>query len=121
MKTMILTLAAATALTAGVATAQPYGWGRGDRWVPINERQAQLDFRIDRGVRNGQLTPREAYRLRTQFDRILRLEARYRRDGLSRWERGDLDRRMDALAVDIRVARRDDDRRRYGFNVYPPY
>lgn len=122
MKTMILTLAAAAALSAGVATAQPYGWGRPDsRWMSIDERQAQLDFRIDQGIRNGQLTRREAFDLRNQLDRIARIEARYRWNGLSGWERADLDRRLDALTINIRMARRDDDRR-YGYlDDYPPF
>ena len=122
MKTMILTLAAATALTAGAASAQPYGWGRADsRWMPIDARQEQIAFRIDQGVRSGQLTAREAYRLRTEFNRIARLEARYRYNGLSNWERADLDRRLDMLTQEVRMARRDDDRR-YGYNEYhPPY
>lgn len=122
MKTMILTIAAATALTAGAAAAQSYGYGRGDsRWVPIDQRQERLAFRIDQGVRSGQLTSREAYRLRMEFNQIARLEARYRINGLSNWERADLDRRMDVLTNDIRMARRDDDRR-YGYNdYYPPY
>jgi hypothetical protein len=113
VKTMILTIAAATALTAGAAAAQPYGYGREDsRWVPIDQRQERLAFRIDQGVRSGQLTSREAYRLRMEFNQIARLEARYRINGLSNWERADLDRRMDVLTIEIRVARRDDDRRR---------
>ena len=122
MKTMILTLAAATALTAGAAAAQPYGYGREDsRWVPIDQRQERLAFRIDQGVRSGQLTGREAWRLRTAFNEIARLEVRYRRNGLSNWERADLDRRMDLLTSEVRMARRDDDRR-YGANeYYPPY
>ena len=124
MKTMILALAAATALSAGAASAQPFGWGRDDsRWTDIDERQERLAFRIDQGVRSGQLTSREAYRLRTEFNRIARLEARYRWNGLSSWELADLDRRLDMLTMDIRVARRDDDRR-YGFldrEYYPPY
>ena len=121
MKTMIVTLAAATALTAGAAAAQPYGYGRHDtRWMPLDERQEQLAFRIDQGVRSGQLTGREAYRLRTEFNRIARLEARYRVNGLSRWESRDLDRRMDLLSNDVRLSRRDDERR-YGYNDYPRY
>jgi hypothetical protein len=124
VKTIILTLAAATALTAGAAAAQPYGYayGRADsRWVPIDQRQERLAFRIDQGLRSGQLTPREAFRLRMEFNQIARLEARYRINGLSNWERADLDRRMDLLTDEIRVARRDDDRR-YGYNnYYPPY
>jgi len=122
MKTMILTLAAAAALSAGVATAQPYGWGRPDsRWMSIDERQAQLDFRIDQGIRNGQLTRREAFDLRNQLDQIARIEWRYRWNGLSGWERADLDRRLDALTINLRIARRDDDRR-YGYlDDYPPF
>lgn len=124
MKTMILTLAAATALSAGAAAAQPYGWGRADsRWMPIDQRQQQIAFRIDQGERNGQLTPREAYRLRREFNRIARIEARYRWNGLSNWERVDLDRRLDMLTREVRIARRDDDRV-YGFldrDYYPPY
>lgn len=83
---------------------------RGDRnaWVSINERQAQLDRRIDRGVRDGSLSRREAYRLRSEFNQIARLEARYRVNGLNGWERADLDRRFDSLSAQIRAERHDD-------------
>ena len=127
-KTLILTLAAATVLTAGAASAQRYDDGhRGDRyeqrhdrnaWMPINQRQKQLDHRIDMGVRSGQLTRAEAYRLRGEYRQIANLETRYRRNGLSGWERSDLDRRFDALASQIRYERRDGDR--YGYNGYRP-
>ena len=120
MKTMMIALAAATALTATAAAAQP-GYGRDrDYWVSINERQARLEQRIDRGIANGDLTRREAYRARASFNDIARLESRYRRGGLSQWERADLDRRFDALAAQIRWDRRDGDRR-YGYNDYPRY
>lgn len=84
-----------------------------NRWVPINRRQAQLDRRIDVGVRNGALTRPEAVRLRAQFRQIARLEYRYRRTGggLTVWERRDLDRRMDRLSRQIRLERRDRNRR----------
>ncbi|HEX7886204.1 MAG TPA: hypothetical protein VF474_09525 [Phenylobacterium sp.] len=131
MKTMILALAAATALTAGAAGAQPYGYGsRNDtgysrEWMPIERRIERLDFRIDQGVRSGQLTRREAYRLRAQLNGLARLETRYGRNGLSNWERADLNRRFDILSMSVRDARRDDDRRdhpRYGYNDdYPRY
>ena len=128
MKTMMIALAAATALTATAAAAQP-GYGRpdapryeqprGERWMSINERQARLEQRIDRGVANGELTRREAYRARASFNDIARLENRYRRDGLSQWERSDLDRRFDVLAAQVRMDRRDG--QRYGYNDYPRY
>ena len=117
MKTMIIALAAATALSAGAVSAQPY---EGRRWMPIEQRLERLDHRIDQGVRSGQLTRREAYQLRAQFNGIVRLEARYSRNGLNNWERADLDRRFDNLSAEIRMARRDDDRR-YGYNDYPRY
>ena len=119
MRILILPLAIATALTAGAASAQPWGWGS---TRSIDERQEMLAHRIDQGEVNGQLTRREAYRLKQEFNAIARLEARYRWNGLSRTEAIDLDRRLDQLQVNVRMARRDDDRRRYGYNEYfPPY
>ncbi|WP_426022151.1 hypothetical protein [Brevundimonas sp. PWP3-1b1] len=81
-------------------------------WQSINARQANLDRRIDQGVRNGQISRREAVRLRGEFSSILRLEANYRRGGLTAWERTDLDRRFDRLSAQIRNERRDRDNRR---------
>jgi hypothetical protein len=77
-------------------------------WQSINQRQTQLDARIDAGVRDGSLTRPEALRLRGEFNDLARLEARYRVDGLSYGERADLDRRFDALSQQIRVQRNDD-------------
>lgn len=93
------------------------GWtdNRG-RWVNIEQRKMQLDRRIEQGVRSGQLTQREASRLRAEFNGILRMEARMRVNGLSRSERAELDRQFDVLAMRIRDERRDD--RRYGYNRY---
>lgn len=100
MRPFIVTIAAAALLAGGVsAQAQP--------WTPINERQRLLDDRIDAGVRTGQLNRQEAQRLRSEFRDIARLEARYRSNGLSGWERADLDRRFDALRESIVFERRD--------------
>jgi hypothetical protein len=118
MKTLIIALAAATALSAGAVSAQPYGYGR--QGMPIEQRIERIDFRIEQGIRSGQLTRREAFDLRAQLNGVVRLEARYSRNGLSEWERVDLSRRLDALTDNVRVARRDDDRR-YGYNDYPRY
>lgn len=98
-KTLLSLLATAAIATAAPAMAQT--------WQNINERQAQLDQRIDVGVRNGQLTRAEATRLRTEFRQIAQLETRYRRNGLSANERADLDRRFDRLAMQIRNQRHD--------------
>ena len=131
IKKLIFAAVAAATVAGGAAIAQPYGYDRGydngyhrgyDRgggWVSINQREAQLDRRIDRGVQTGQLTRREAYVLRSQFNRLVRLEARYRYNGLSNWERADLDRRFDNLSDQIRAERHDGER--YGYNDYRPY
>jgi hypothetical protein len=88
--------------------------GADNGWWNINQRQAQLDRRIDQGVRSGQLTRAEAARLRAEFRGIAALEARYRqsRPGLTMAERADLDRRFDVLARKIRWERRDWQNRR---------
>ena len=64
----IITAAAAgmLALTAMPASAAP--------WQSINQRQANIDRRIDQGERNGSLTRMEANRLRGEFRPKLRIE-----------------------------------------------
>ncbi len=135
MKTLTLiaaTAASVLALSATAASAQAWGPANERRpdvdsrryddgrhpqggWMNINQRQAQLDRRIDRGVRNGQITRREAIGLRSEFQAIARLENRYRVNGLSQWERADLDRRFDTLSARIRYERHDGDRYGYGY------
>lgn len=123
----------AIAATAVPAFAQPgygYGQGRGpggygppaygqaNGWQGINARQAELEQRIEQGVRNGQLTPSEATRLRAEFRAIAEQEARYRATGgLDANERAELDRRFDALASRIQFQRRDDGRVGMGSGV----
>ncbi|HEY3695025.1 hypothetical protein [Phenylobacterium sp.] len=112
-----LIAASVLALSAGAASAQSYGYRGGDHsydrrggeWMSIDARQAQLERRIDRGVETGQLTRREAFRLRAEFRDIARLEHRYRADGLSGRERADLDRRFDRLSAQVRSDRRDNE------------
>ncbi len=109
---MIAGLGIAVAAVPTVATAQPQraqGYGN---WQSINQRQVNLDRRIDQGIRNGSLNRNEAVRLRSEFRRLSQLEQRYRRGGLSIGERRDLDRRFDALSARIKYERRDRQDRR---------
>ncbi len=101
MRKLLIIGAAVAALTATApgANAQP--------WRSINQRQAELDHRINVGVSNGSLTRPEAARLRDQYRAISRLEVRYRRDGLSYAEGRDLDRRFDLLSSRIAYQRHD--------------
>jgi len=103
MKKILLSITAVSALAAAtvvpaVASAQSF-----------DHRQDRLERRIDQGLRNGSLSRGEAYRLNVQLRETARLEYRYRRDGLSGWERADLDRRFDRISAAIRYERHDRD------------
>jgi hypothetical protein len=76
-------------------------------WTAINQRQTNLYARIDAGVRDRSLSQAEAASLRSDFQMLVRMEADYRRNGLTAAERADLDRRFDALSARIRSERRD--------------
>lgn len=113
---VIPALALAAAAVAMPAAAQSYGHPHGPArppahqvsygyWQSIGARQADLERRIDRAVRYGQISNREAYRLRGQLDALKRLEMDYRRGGLSSWQRADLDRRYDRLSAQVRYER----------------
>ena len=116
MKTLIAALAAVTTVTAFAAPAAAQSYGRHDQGryeqnrgaYNLNQRQAQLNSRIEVGVRRGMITRREAADLRGQSYEIARLEARYRVNGLNSRERADLDRRFDRL--ESRIAREVHDR-----------
>ena len=114
---LVLATVSAAALPAAAQNYNRPGQHHNDNctsggWQSINVRQTNLDRRIDQGVRNGQLSRREATRVRSEFNALLRLEANYRRGGLTAWERNDLDRRFDRLSAQIREERRDRDNRR---------
>lgn len=119
-KTLFATLAAAAATVAlaGPAAAQPYGHDRHDRWdrgdvaYNINARQAQLEQRIEWGIRRGTLDRREARELRREARDVSRLEADLRRGGLTASERRVLDRRLDRLELAVARQTRDRD---YGY------
>ena len=122
MKRIALSVLAAATVVAAIpaaASAQPsarhYDNGPGRHqerpWQTINQRQAELDRRIDIGVRTGRISRREAQNLRYQLEEYQRVEWRYRRDGLSNWERRDLQGRLDRIERNLREERRDRDGR----------
>jgi len=82
-------------ISAGAASAQ-------SRWN-INGRERHQQRRIYNGVRSGELTGRETYRLEREQVRINRQEARFRRsgDGLSPRERLRLEREQNRASRDI--------------------
>ncbi len=104
MKRFLLTAAAAASVLVVIpaaASAAP--------WQSVNQRQANLDRRIDQGVRSGELTRNEAVRVRAQFNELARLENQYRRSGggLSARERQDLDQRFDRLSQRVYAQKHD--------------
>ena len=82
-------------ISAGAASAQ-------SRWN-INGRERHQQRRIYNGVRSGELTGRETYRLEREQVRINHQEARFRRsgDGLSPRERLRLEREQNRASRDI--------------------
>jgi hypothetical protein len=116
MKRVLVAVAALSTLAAALpAAAQPY---RGDDWRGGRDPSHHLEMRIQRMVERGAISWREARNLRAQVNMVERLEWRYSRDGLSNWERRDLDRRYDAIQARIRYEARDgrgDDRYGYGY------
>jgi hypothetical protein len=78
----------------------------------INQRQVDLNARINAGLADRSLTATEAAKLRTDYQGIARLEQQYRVSGrtLTRAERTDLNRRLDQLASRIETNRADNDR-----------
>ena len=133
-KTFFAALAAVATVTAvaAPAAAQPYQYDRygqqdrydhqdryergryddrrwNDGWT--SQRVQTAERRIESGLNTGQLTRREAYRLRNELHDFARLEARARRGGMSGWERAQVERRWDQLVAAIRYETRD---REYG-------
>lgn len=86
-----------TAITRHPGTA-----GNRDLRPGSDVAHAQIRARIDHGIRSGQLTPREADRLRVQERELYRLEAQFHADGhLSRGERRQLREEVAMLDRDI--------------------
>ena len=115
MKGLLISLGAIAVLgTALPAAAQSWDRGYGDRSYGDGGR---IEARIERGIRDGSLTRREAISLRQRLNEVQRLEWRFGRDGrISGSEARELDRRYAELQRRLRFERRDNDTRGYGYN-----
>jgi hypothetical protein len=98
MRNKNLLLAATAALTLGASAASA------QVWMPIIERQAVLNDRIDAGLATGEITGAEAAMLRADMRSLVALEGSYRYGGLSSRERMDLDRRFALIDDQMRLA-----------------
>ena len=101
---------------ARLRTNRPDGAGaahRGDRRTAhyesrVDNRQAMQRARIRQGVRAGQVTPREARRLRQSQRQIARMEHRFGADGrFTRIERHKLNRALARSSRQIQRSRHD--------------
>lgn len=153
MKKILLSAAALAALASatpasaqlgdiiqGEILRQAIGGLIGDK---SSSRSGQLDTRIRQAYERGEISQQEANSLHSEYLQLRSLERDYRRNGLNREERYDLQRRTQRLEERIQSARYDrdddygrdgrwdrdddrygrDDRRdgdRYGRNVCPP-
>jgi hypothetical protein len=136
MRKTLFALATAGVLASGAVTAAttahdigtafvPVQYNNNDRWrddrwddraQAINEREARIRARIQRGQNDGRLTDREARNLYRQLSVIEAKERTFMADGrLNYREDAELKRNLDALADNVRAQMRDDDRR-YSYN-----
>jgi len=101
MKRTNILLAATAALTlgAGAASAQV--------WLPIIERQAIMNDRIDAALSSGDITASQAALMRADLAALVSLEGRYRYGGLSSREKLDLDRQYAVIDDQVRLAVRE--------------
>lgn len=118
MKKIIILAAALSAVgLAAPAVAQDryggnaYGYANGHGG--IQARTDQLRQRLQFGVQRGTISRQEAVYLRDGVRQLTRLERHYSRDGLSRYERRDLQGRIQQLQQQIHLAERNRDDR-YG-------
>ena len=77
----------------------------------INRSQAKQGSRIRQGVKSGELTKKEAARLRKQQKNFAAREAKLRQDGLTRKERIKLDRHQDRMSKNIYKQKNDNQSR----------
>jgi hypothetical protein len=99
---------------AAPAAAQYHGGHDGRRGGLGIERQIdQIERQIDRLRDRRLISSSEAHRLSRRAEQIDRLHDRYRRNGLSRREHGDLQRRIHDLRQRVQYERREgrEDRR----------
>lgn len=100
MKTIIMALAATTALAAASPAAAQYGGGYAQL------RTDQLQGQLRAGIQSGAIDRVEAVSLRNQLGQLTRLERQYSQGGFTIRERSDLQNRMTSLRQEIAMAAR---------------
>lgn len=97
MKTILLTMAALSGLSvAAPAAAQP--------WNSHRTQSAELQMRIDEGVRSGAISRRELRPLRDSLQQLVMLERQFGDQGISGREHAVLQQRSASLRQQIHMA-----------------
>src|SRR5439155_22787892 len=113
-----LAMGGAVAASAAPAMAQLSFFGTSS--ASIQAREDRLANRIEQAASDGDITLSQASDLRSDLNRIIRLDRRYRWDGLSLGERADLVSDLNALESHLRVdmAMNDTNSEDYGSGYY---
>ena len=102
MKKILFGMAAVSALAAAAPTAaqsgqRGYGGYDIQSHTNVRARIAQLQVRLDAGLRSGAITRAEARPLYRELRQLQQLELRFRRNGISGRENAELQHRIDDL------------------------
>lgn len=108
-------LAGALMLGAAVPAAAQYQtrYYYGD----VDTRIDQVEGRLQRGIENGTIRGSDAAAIRSDIRSLRYLYSQYNRNGLTQWERTELDRRLQTIRSRLQYAMRDN-RGRYGDDYY---
>lgn len=108
MRKLLISIVAAGALFA-TATPAAAQWGG---HAQVRQQIGQLHNQIARARQRGTISPREANGLRRQATLVQRNYQRFARNGLDRREVAVLQNQVQQIRHNLRVERRDTDRRR---------
>lgn len=114
MNKVLLSMAALGAVAVAAPAASQTNWNgnnNNNNWnanananAGIAARIAQLDARVQAGIRSGDINRTEARNLRAQLRYLTRLEGRYGANGFTQEERRDLRERLRTVRQQVRVA-----------------
>ncbi|MFL6845600.1 MAG: hypothetical protein ACJ8ER_12050 [Allosphingosinicella sp.] len=104
MKKILLTMTAVGALAIAAPAAAQYSNVNAGGTVGFSNRIAQLDARLQAGIRSGDVDRTEARNLRMELRELSRLDRQYSYNGYTQTERMDLQNRIRDLRQELRTA-----------------
>lgn len=106
MSKLLIALGAASAIAIAAPAAAQWTNQNVDARAGTNiqTRIAQLETRLQAGIRSGAIDRTEARTLRQQVRALVRLERQYARNGLTEQERNDLRQRLRSVRQQFRLA-----------------